>query len=214
MCGRFGFCLPSKKALAAFGLEEAVEWPLRSDIAPTMDVAVALLDEQGRRVGRLLRWGLIPYWAKDKSWAQKCINARAETVAEKPAFRDAYKKRRCLVLAEFFYEWRLEPDGRKTPHALYRADKRPFAMAGLWERWLNPLDPDATPLETCAILTTQANALVASIHQRMPVIVRPEEYAVWLDPGRSDPASLTPFPAEEMSAHPADPRAGNPMESE
>jgi putative SOS response-associated peptidase YedK len=214
MCGRFGFCLPSKKALAAFGLEEAVEWPLRHNISPTMEIAVALRDEQGRRVGRMLRWGLIPSWAKDRSWAQKCINARAETVAEKPAFRDAYKKRRCLILADCFYEWRLEQEGRKTPHAIFMADKTPFAMAGLWERWLDPLDPDAIPLETCVILTTQANALVAAIHPRMPVIVKAEEYALWLDPSRPAQTVLAPYPAETMRAIAADPRAGDPLESE
>jgi putative SOS response-associated peptidase YedK len=150
------------------------------------------------REGVLLRWGMIPFWAKDKKTS--FINARAETVLEKPAFRAAVKKRRCLVLADGYYEWRKEGKA-KLPYYHHLRDGRPFAFAGLWDRW----DGGGSPIESCTIITTAANELARSVHDRMPVILPAEAIAVWLDPDIDDIAALepllAPYPAELMDAY-------------
>lgn len=136
-----------------------------------------------------LRWGLVPIWANDLKIGNKLLNARSETAAEKPSFRDAFKKRRCLIAADGFYEWR-EEDGKKQPYLIHLPNRKPFAFAGLWERWN---DPEGKPIETCTILTTEANKALAQLHDRMPVILEPKDHARWLDPNLKDAEALKPL---------------------
>jgi putative SOS response-associated peptidase YedK len=154
MCGRFAFYSPSEATAALFGATSSVEAEPRYNIAPTQFIAAVRQDEQDKPELVMLRWGLVPFWAKDPSIGNRMINARAETVAEKPSFRNAYKKRRCLVLADGFYEWRKEGD-TKTPYFISLADGSPFAFAGLWENW-NSKESDES-LQTTAIITTAAS---------------------------------------------------------
>jgi putative SOS response-associated peptidase YedK len=210
MCGRFTLWLQFGDLVKAFPDFEFTE-PIspRYNIAPTQQVAVVPNDNE-KRVA-FFRWGLVPFWAKDPAIGNRMINARGETAAEKPAFRAAYRRRRCLVLADGFYEWREEPGERaKTPYYLRLASGEPFAFAGLWETWEPPTDDgaqsDSAAHLTCTIITTVPNRLVAPIHNRMPVILPRQAYDRWLDP---DPVSsgsldglLSPYPAEEMVAYP------------
>jgi len=177
MCGRFAFYSPSEATAALFGATSSTELVPRYNIAPTQFIAAVRTDAQGVGELAMLRWGLVPFWAKDPSIGNRMINARAETVAEKPSFRSAYKKRRCLILADGFYEWRKEGDG-KTPYFISRADGSPFAFAGLWEEW-NSKESDES-LQTTAIITTAANDFMAQLHQRMPVVMLPEQAERWL----------------------------------
>ena len=187
--------------------------PQRFNIAPTQAVVVARLGASGRWRLSLLRWGLVPRWAKDRAIGHKLINARAETVAAKPSFRDAFRHRRCLVLADGFYEWRKHGDQRQPFH-ISLAGGGPFAFAGLWERWNGggsvPLDTE--PLESCTIITTNANARLSPIHARMPVILDPGAYRVWLT--GEDPAALmkllAPAPEDALTAVPVSAHVNNP----
>jgi putative SOS response-associated peptidase YedK len=213
MCGRYTVrgILPVAEL---FGISLPAEFQQpRYNIAPTQDVLVvrAAPDApgQGRR-GDLLRWGLVPHWAQDPSVGNRMINARAETAAERPAFRDAMKRRRCLVPADGFYEWKAPTTGkRKQPHLIRMKDDRPFAFAGLWECWGHGADR----VESFTILTTSPNELVAPIHDRMPVIVAPGDYDRWLDP-KVDSAGvkelLRPYDAGEMVAQPVGTHVNNP----
>ena len=158
--------------------------------APTDHLPVVRLDRDGRRSLDLLRWGLIPYWAKDPSIGARCINAMAETVAAKPAFRDAVRRRRCLVPVDGFYEWQKRPAGKKQPYAIVSADGKPFAMAGLWENWKEPQSGET--VRTFTIITGPPNELVAPIHNRMPVILPPSHWRAWL--------GEEPAPQEELLA--------------
>lgn len=178
MCGRFAFYSPSEATASLFGATSSVEVEPRYNIAPTQYIAAIREDEQDAREVVMLRWGLVPFWAKDPSIGNRMINARAETVAEKPSFRNAYKKRRCLVLADGFYEWRKEGDA-KTPYFISLADGSPFAFAGLWENWLSKESDES--LQTTAIITTAASDFMAQLHQRMPVVLLPENAERWLD---------------------------------
>ena len=177
MCGRFAFYSPSEATAALFGAASSTEVEPRYNIAPTQFIAAVRRDEQDTPELAMLRWGLVPFWAKDPSIGNRMINARAETVAEKPSFRNAYKKHRCLVLTDGFYEWRKEGDG-KTPYFISLADGSPFAFAGLWENW-DSKDSDES-LQTTAIITTAANEFMATLHQRMPVVMRPAQAERWL----------------------------------
>jgi putative SOS response-associated peptidase YedK len=179
MCGRFSLALNPADVAAHFGAEAAppLEMRPRYNVAPTQPVAV--IPNQMPRAIQMFQWGLIPSWAKDPAIGHKLINARAETVAEKPSFRAALKKRRCLVLADGFYEWQREAT-RATPMYIQMTDGRPFALAGLWETWQIA---EGRPLHTCTIITTTPNTLMTPIHNRMPVIVPPDKYAMWLTPG-------------------------------
>ena len=177
MCGRFAFYSPSEATAALFGAASVTEVAPRYNIAPTQFIAAVLRGEQDSPELVMLRWGLVPFWAKDPSIGNRMINARSETVAEKPSFRNAYKKRRCLVLADGFYEWRKEGDV-KTPYFISLADGSPFAFAGLWEDW-NSKESDES-LQTTAIITTAASDFMAQLHQRMPVVMRPAEAERWL----------------------------------
>ncbi|KPK60829.1 MAG: hypothetical protein AMJ59_04305 [Gammaproteobacteria bacterium SG8_31] len=189
MCGRFAFYSPAEAVSRLFSAEAETDLVPRYNIAPTQSAPVVRRDEEGVRRLSLLRWGLIPFWAKDPSIGSRMINARAETVATKPAFRQAYRKRRCLVLADGFYEWQKVGSG-KIPWYIWHGAGAPFAMAGLWESWRGR---DDTPLETCTILTTAAGASLAAIHHRMPVVLDSEGVETWLDP-EPDGARLAAIP--------------------
>lgn len=210
MCGRFTLTVSPDQLRAAFDLAEAPPADLapRYNIAPSQPVAV-IPNEDPRRVA-LFQWGLVPVWAKDPKIGNSLINARGETVAEKPAFRAAFKRRRCLVLADGFYEWKREAGGAKTPMYIQLSDGRPFAFAGLWETWRAP----EGERRTCTIITTTPNALMAPIHDRMPVILPPAAYAAWLTPGELPAvealALLQPYPAEALTARAVSTRVNNP----
>ena len=178
MCGRFAFYSPSEATAALFGAGSSTEVVSRYNIAPTQFIAAVRNDDQDARELAMLRWGLVPFWAKNPSIGNRMINARAETVAEKPSFRNAYRKRRCLILADGFYEWRKEGEG-KTPYFISLADGSPFAFAGLWENW-NSKESDES-LQTTAIITTAASDFMAQLHHRMPVVMRPEQADRWLN---------------------------------
>lgn len=229
MCGRYRLSYADRLALVTeFGVdpgevlfEEFSEVRLggnpfkpRYNVAPSQTMPVVLDAVPGKF--SLLRWGLVPWFAKDVKFGFQCINARCETVASKPAFREAWKKRHCLVPADGFFEWqKLDAAGKhKQPFNIGMADDEPFAFAGLWENWRDPAaPPDAEPLRTFTIITGAPNELVAPIHDRMPVILPREKYAAWLSlntPPDERAAMLTPFPAERMKAFPISPRVGSP----
>lgn len=192
MCGRFAFYSPSEATAALFGVDNAPPVEPRYNIAPTQYIAGIRDDEQGNRELKMLRWGLVPFWAKDPSIGNRMINARAETVAEKPSFRTAYKKRRCLILADGFYEWHTEA-GTKTPYFISTADGEPFAFAGLWEDWKDKESGES--LQTATIITTAANSFMDALHHRMPVILQSATAAVWLageEDLLQDVAAITP----------------------
>lgn len=198
MCGRYSLGQSAAALASAFELEQDPDWTPRYNIAPTQSVA-AIVASSGRQFKRL-RWGLIPSWAKDIEIGSKLINARAETVAEKPSFRSAFKQRRCLVLADGFYEWQRQ-DGKKQPFYFQQSHGEPFAFAGLWERWQ---DTEQT-IESCTIITTQANELLEPVHNRMPVMLDAADYDRWIDPATPSEtlqALLHPFTAEAMIGYP------------
>lgn len=201
MCGRYTLTSGGEAVAQQFQLAETPQLAPRYNIAPTQPVAVVRGPAGGRELA-LLRWGLIPSWAKDLSVGARMINARAETAADKPAFRSAMRQRRCLILADGFYEWQALPGG-KQPFYFQLAERGPFALAGLWEQWRGP---DGAPVQSCTILTTEANDLLRPLHDRMPVILRPADYHTWLDPKLQDPgalqALLAAYPAELMTARP------------
>lgn len=205
MCGRFTLKTPGKTLAQAFDLAAVPELPPRYNIAPTQPIAAIRGAKDGRRLD-LLRWGLIPSWTKDPRQAPTMVNARSDTLMEKPSFRAAFQSRRCLVPADGFFEWKTV-NGKKQPMYFTMKDSAPFALAGLWERWEGP---DGTRIESCTLLTTEPNAVVADVHDRMPVILPAAAHALWLDPGINDPRRLQPllgpFPAEAMQVHPVSPR--------
>ncbi len=178
MCGRFAFYSPSEAVAALFGVTQSAEVKPRYNIAPTQYIAAIRKDEHQALELTMLRWGLVPFWAKDPSIGNRMINARSETVAEKPSFRNAYRKRRCLVLADGFYEWHREGD-TKIPYFISLANGSPFAFAGLWEHW-NSKDSDES-LQTTTIITAAANDFLAQVHHRMPVVLEPQNAQRWLD---------------------------------
>lgn len=214
MCGRFTLTQLDPDLLSAtFSLPDVPNLPPRYNIAPTQPVATVVRDaETDQNALLVMHWGLIPHWAKDPTIGSRLINARAETLAEKPSFRSALRYRRCLVVADGFYEWRAQPDGPKVPMYISLHDHRPFGFAGLYERWTEP-ESGETVL-SCTIITTTPNALLASIHNRMPVILPPERFDAWLDPSETDGARvlplLKPYPAEEMIAYPVSRRVNAP----
>jgi putative SOS response-associated peptidase YedK len=210
MCGRFTLSVSGAEVAEWFGLSGPPAVEPRYNIAPTQPVAIirAAPDGPARHLS-LARWGLVPSWAQDLAFGNRMINARAETVADKPAFRSAFRRRRCLIPASGFYEWRAQ-DGGKQPYLIGLAGGRPFALAGLWETW----GPGGEAVESCAILTTQANALMRPIHERMPVILAPADYGLWLDGKVQDPARLQPllrpYADGEMVAHAVSTWVNNP----
>jgi putative SOS response-associated peptidase YedK len=189
MCGRYTLTLPLSNLVDAFDVPPPeFDFAPRYNIAPTQDVPVVAEDEAGRRMG-LLRWGLVPFWADDPSIGNRLINARSETVARKPAFRGPFRRRRCLVPADGFYEWRKEAGGRKTPFWIRLAGQEVFTMAGIWDRWEGD---DGEALHTFSILTTDAAPEIAAIHPRMPLVLPPSRRDTWLDPS-SEPDDLLPL---------------------
>jgi putative SOS response-associated peptidase YedK len=209
MCGRFTLRTPLTVLAKQFefDLEAALgDVRPRYNIAPTQTVLGVRQIEQGaqRELAKFF-WGLVPSWAKDQKGAYACINARSDTVATKPPFRSAFKKRRCLVLADGYYEWRKE--GKlKQPYFFEVDGGKPFAFAGLWEWWRDPGDEKAPTLESCCLLTGEPNELQAKLHDRMPIILDPTRYDAWLDPTKEDREKLlkmlAPFPAQRMTVRP------------
>lgn len=184
MCGRYSLTTPAEAVMALFRLPPGPNLPARYNIAPTQDVPVVRLVDGARAMAHL-RWGLVPPWAEDPRVGARMINARAETVATRTAFREAYRYRRCLVAADGFFEWQKLPDGQKQAYWITLGDRGPFAFAGLWERWN---DPEGEVVESCTIITTEANPLLAPIHGRMPVILDAADYDLWLDVAPGDGA--------------------------
>ncbi|HEY2318668.1 MAG TPA: SOS response-associated peptidase [Solirubrobacteraceae bacterium] len=180
MCGRYSLATPDPSDLRArFAVGESVEIRTRYNVAPGDDVLAVTTDRDGHPRGEMLRWGLVPSWAKSPDTGLKMINARLETATEKPAFKRAFERFRCLIVADGFYEWRRAPSGPKRPFHITRPDGRPFAFAGLWSIWHD--DENDGTLRTCTILTTAANSAIASLHERMPVILDPGAESAWLD---------------------------------
>lgn len=215
MCGRYTSTSQLADLAEVFEVAEIRTEPLpaRYNVAPTLDVyAVAVRGRHDAEKGphRALgtfRWGLVPSWAKDPSVGSRMINARAESVASKPAFRSALARRRCLIPADAFYEWQRRPEGGKLAYAIRRRDGRPMAFAGLWEVWRDPSRQRAEPplLRTCAIVTTAANELMAPIHERIPVVLDPRDWNDWLDPGVGPAGALGLLrspPSEWFEAYP------------
>ncbi len=194
MCSRYSLTSPPEAVRAYFGARNRPEFPPRYNIAPTQPVLIARLDHKGERELTLVRWGLIPSWVKNPAEFTTLINARAETAAEKPSFRAALRHRRCLVPTDGFYEWTGKP-GAKRPHLIRPRSGGPMAMAGLVEHWMGA---DGSEIETMAILTVAANATVAAVHDRMPLILAPETFALWLGRAGSAPQTSKPGTAVDI----------------
>lgn len=201
MCGRFSNRTSAEKIKKEFKVEEAPSVEARYNIAPTQKI-LGISQENGEREAGIFKWGLVPSWAKDASMGARLINARSETVHEKPTFREAFKRRRCIIPADGYYEWQ-KTGGRKQPYYFTMRDERLFGFAGLWDRWKSP---EGEILETCTILTTEANEKARDIHDRMPVILSASDYDLWLDEDVRKLELLKepfrPYPSKEMSAYP------------
>ncbi len=211
MCGRFTQTASPEVIAQQFALTDPPLFTPRYNIAPSQPIAAIRIDPNTTtRTLVMLRWGLIPSWAKDAKIGNQCINAKAETVAEKPSFRSAFKKQRCLIVATGFYEWQVR--GRvKQPMWIGLRSQHPFAFAGLWEHWT---PAEGQPLETCTIITTEPNDLIAPIHSRMPVILAPTAYDQWLNPTFQHTESLKvllrPYPRDELMVYPVSILVNNP----
>lgn len=213
MCGRFVSNAKPKQVEKEFDVKITGEnhFQPRYNIAPTQTIA-AVLEIDGKRIIESLRWGLIPNWAKDISIGSKMINARAETLAEKPSFKNAFKSRRCIIPASGFYEWQKKDAGGKQPFYFHLKNKEVFGFAGLWEEWLER--ETGEQIETCTIITTEANQVLEPIHERMPVILQSKDYDEWLDAKVRDTDKLqkllVPCPAEEMDSYAVSRAVNNP----
>ena len=211
MCGRFTLTVNPSELQEAFGNYSFPQrYSPRYNIAPTQPILA--IPNDAKNAADFFFWGLIPSWAKDMTIGSRLINARAETLAEKPSFRGSLKYKRCLIPADGFYEWQSRPGMKtKVPHFIHMADGRPFAFAGLWDEWQSP---DGSLLRSATIITTEPNELMAQLHNRMPVILSPDQYDEWLDPSPRTADSLHPllqsYPAEEMSAHPVSTLVNSP----
>jgi putative SOS response-associated peptidase YedK len=211
MCGRFSQSASPEVIAHQFKITAPPLFTPRYNIAPSQPIAAIRIEPATTtRHLVLLRWGLIPSWAKDPKIGNQCINAKAETVAEKPSFRSAFKKRRCLIVATGFYEWQVQGRTRQ-PMWIGLRSKRPFAFAGLWEHWT---PAEGEPLDTCTIITTEPNELMRTIHNRMPAILAPAFYDQWLDPTFQHidllKTLLAPYPSEELTAYPVSTLVNNP----
>jgi len=214
MCGRYSLTTPAEAVRAYFDFVEQPNLAPRANIAPRQAVAAVRLglgedESDADRHFCWLLWGLIPAWATDAAIGDRMINARAESVAEKPAFRAAFRSRRCLIAADGYYEWRSE-DGRKQPYRITLAESPVFAFAGLWERWRDPHSRET--VETCAILTSEASAALRQIHHRMPVILAPTDFAAWLNPATKSAdaqALIHAQPVREFVTYRVSPRVNN-----
>ena len=213
MCGRFTLTIDPASLQENFG-----DYSFPATFAPRFNIApsqpILAIPNDGAHRADFFVWGLIPSWAKDPAMGNRMINARAETLAEKPSFRGAFKYKRCLILADGFYEWKA-PDSpgskAKTPYYIQMEDRQPFAFAGLWDNWDSP---DGSTVRSCTIITTEPNELMAKLHNRMPVILKPADYATWLDPAPRTPDGLSPlllpYPAAEMAAYPVSTLVNSP----
>lgn len=220
MCGRFYLDVPRDEFLAHYQLTDASTLPPRRyNITPSQDILAVRAIDGGERAVSLLHWGLIPSWSKDEKSRYSMINARAETVDSKPAYRAAFKRRRCLIPVSGFYEWQPR-DHYKQPYAITMKKQDDghaslFSLAGLWEHWESR---EGKLIESCSIVVTDANAVVRPIHERMPVILNPENYSAWLDPENHDTEQLknmlTPYPASAMKAYPVSRRMNDPSHDE
>ena len=203
MCGRFTLTVNPADLQDTFSdFNFPAKFAPRFNIAPSQPVLAIPNDE--KYTADFFVWGLIPMWAKDPEIGNRLINARGETLAEKPSFRGSYRHKRCLILSDGFYEWKTFGSRKtKTPYYIHMQNRKPFAIAGLWDHWESP---DGSSIKTCTIITTTPNELMESIHDRMPVILHPRDYAKWLNPAPQTPESLQPlikpFPADAMTAHP------------
>jgi putative SOS response-associated peptidase YedK len=203
MCGRFTLDLPPEKLAEIFGLAELPRIEPRYNIAPTQQVAAirTLADNEHRKIA-MLKWGFIPSWTKDPSLGHKLINARSESIHEKRAFRQAIRYHRCIIPTSGFFEWE-EKEGKKTPLYIRLKDGSPMCFAGIWDHWKSP---EGEVVESCSMLTTSSNKLIEPLHDRMPVILHPQEYALWLDRTITDPEKLKPlyqpYPADLMGMWP------------
>lgn len=210
MCGRYLLTRIEKQILEEFGVEVHITPGRRFNIAPSQLVPVVRTEGE-HRILTMQRWGLIPAWAKDPKIGYKLINARSETVLEKPSYREAFKKRRCLILADGFYEWKKLDAKTKQPYCFTMRDNSIFAFAGIWERWK---DPKGEVIESCSILTTSPNELCASVHDRMPVILDPRQYDTWLNAPVQESVRLTellvPFEADRMQSFPVSTAVNSP----
>lgn len=211
MCGRFALSAPEPDLRRHFDVTVQVSLPPRYNIAPGQQIAILRPGSSGKELA-MLRWGLIPFWAGDAGMGSRLINARAETLEEKSSFRVCFKRNRCLIPADGFYEWQEVPGRKKKqPYFVRRKDKELFAMAGLWSTWKNRATGEV--VETCAIITTDANSLLAGIHNRMPAILPQERYDPWLNPhtGSGELKNmLMPFDAEAMTVYPVSELCNNP----
>jgi putative SOS response-associated peptidase YedK len=201
MCGRFAQRSDPQRLAKEFKVVEVPQVEARYNIAPTQEILAVRELADGREM-TFFKWGLVPSWAKDTSMGARLINARSETVTEKPAFREAFKKRRCVIPADGFYEWQ-RTGGKKQPFFFYLRDERPFGFAGLWERWEGQ---GGQVINSCTILTTTSNEVLQPVHDRMPVILHPDSYELWLDEDMRKhdliKELLRPYPASEMAAYP------------
>ncbi|HBE91899.1 MAG TPA: hypothetical protein DDW55_04980 [Gammaproteobacteria bacterium] len=208
MCGRFYLDAPDELVLTHFGLEGGIHLKARYNITPSQDIAIVRSGEQGRELS-LARWGLVPAWSREEKTQYSMINARADTVADKPAYRQAFRQRRCLIPASGFYEWRKMSSG-KQPYRIGMADNGIMALAGLWEHW----EGEGKSLDSCSIIVTEANDLIRPIHDRMPVILDREKFDHWLDPAYQDAAALQkllqPYADGSMSLWPVSRRVNSP----
>jgi putative SOS response-associated peptidase YedK len=209
MCGRFTRFSPIQKFADLFGTQAGFSLNPRYNIAPSQALLLGRNAVEGGRELVSLHWGLIPYWAKEPRIGYSTINARAETVAEKPTFRDAFRYRRCLIAADGYYEWR-KLERTKQPYFIALKDGEPFAFGGLWEHWAQK----DQSIDSCAIIVTEANPLTKAIHGRMPVILSPEDYDAWMDPDLQHTerlkAFLRPYPPERMCAYPVSTTVNDP----
>lgn len=210
MCGRFTITLPIDELILRYIIEDSkiINYKPRYNVAPMQNIPAIISSKMGNRLGEL-RWGLVPSWAKDQSMGSKMINARAESLADKPSFRQLLASRRCIIPADGFYEWKQEGE-RKQPYRIMMQDGSVFSFAGLYDIWS---DPNGNKLSTCTIITTAANPLMASIHHRMPAILSPEDEAKWLDRNNTDVQFmknlLKPYDAKQMKAYPVSSAVGN-----
>ena len=204
MCGRINLRMSSAELAAVFDLFHEPDWAPRYNLGPMQQTLVVRLKPDGHRLAEPVQWGLVPSWAKDPKIGSQMFNARCETVATKPAFRSAFRQRRCLVPASGFYEWQQIANQKiKQPWNIFRADGQPLAMAGVWEHWTTP---DGGTLESCSVITTTANDFMAEIHNRMPVILDKSHWNLWLSPDELDPAAqselLVPCPSDWLARTP------------
>jgi putative SOS response-associated peptidase YedK len=210
MCGRYNILAYPEALLEHYGIEQppGIDLKPRYNIAPSQDVP-AIRQHDANRELVMLHWGLIPFWAKDEKLKYSTINAKAETVHQKPAYREAFKRRRCLIPASGFYEWQQTKD-HKQPYNIRMKDTEIFSFAGLWEHWQGP---EGKVIESCTIIVTESNKLIRPIHDRMPVILPATEYDTWLDPGTKTETvreMLTPYPASKMELYPVSTAVNNP----